>query len=608
MKRIWSAANNAKELFFDIAESLRISWRASRLIFAFSVLCQCCLMVSPIVVAYYFKVATNEVVLLASGRAAELKALVYSIAIMVIFQLSELAVQMITEDLKESHGNKIWYYVHTVLLKKITELDISYFDDPSYYNSLSAAMRDSDTVITLSTMAISMIRQAVQIITCSVILFDLTPFIPFFIVIFMIPFALIKLRFVKYKIAYREAKIENDRHLIMTENILREKKYAKDLRFYHNEDHFFSRYKMLWEKGYTEKKRLTRKKISMYSITNAMPYLIVGAVLIYIAARIYKGFATVGDFAYYKGITSQLIAAFNSFVMAVSSGGECMDKMKKIKSFLSAEPILKNEGEAVVDRIESIVFEDVSFRYPNTNSNVLNNINLTLSGDKLYSLVGRNGAGKSTFVKLLLRLYDPTEGRILINGIDLKEIKTEEYHKLLSVMFQDYNIYLLTVRENIALAELDRKNNDYMLERACENGSFDIKQKKYKNGYDTYIGRYIEKDGALLSGGENQKLAISRAYFKENTAFYIMDEPNSALDPEAEDRILSKLIELTKNKGGLFITHRMSTVTVADEILVLDKGALAESGTHAELMDKNGLFAKLFRAQADKFSADNINM
>ena len=215
-------------------------------------------------------------------------------------------------------------------------------------------------------------------------------------------------------------------------------------------------------------------------------------------------------------------------------------------------------------------------------------------------MIGLNGAGKSTIIKLLFRFYDPQEGSIKLDGIDLKEYNIYEVRKVFGVLFQDYVTYSLPLREIIALSDFDHRFDNERLDKACTISGANKIFANWKDGYDTVLGRYYTDNGAELSGGQWQLVALSRAYFKDSS-YMILDEPSAALDPISEDRIFEQLYELSKGKSSITISHRLSNTTLADKILVIGDGHIIEQGSHPELLRKNGQYAHLFNLQASRY-------
>jgi ATP-binding cassette subfamily B protein len=244
-------------------------------------------------------------------------------------------------------------------------------------------------------------------------------------------------------------------------------------------------------------------------------------------------------------------------------------------------------------------FQNVSFAYPETDRMVLKNFNLTLSPGERIALIGENGQGKTTVVKLITRLYDPTEGQILLDGIDLREYSIEDLHRNIGVIFQDFMRFEMTARENIAVGRIDQPHQQGDIEIAAHKSLADTVVGKLAGGYDQMLGRRFE-GGVELSGGEWQKMALARAYLRD-AQLLILDEPTAALDARSELEVFERFAELTEGKIALLISHRFSTVRMADRIVVLSGGRLIEEGNHQELMAKNGLYASMFEMQAASY-------
>ena len=246
--------------------------------------------------------------------------------------------------------------------------------------------------------------------------------------------------------------------------------------------------------------------------------------------------------------------------------------------------------------MKGFTFENVGFKYANSERWANRHLNFTLHAGEKLALVGENGAGKTTLVKLLARLYDPTEGRILLDDHDLREYDLVELRKQVGIIFQDYLRYQMTVAQNIAVGNIEEKENRELIMHSARQSLADLLVEKLPGKYDQALGKRFNQ-GVELSGGEWQKIALARAYMKD-AQLLILDEPTSALDARAEYQVFQRFAELTKGKTAVLISHRFSTVRMADRILVLDNGELLESGTHNELLEKNGRYAELFNLQA----------
>ena len=249
-----------------------------------------------------------------------------------------------------------------------------------------------------------------------------------------------------------------------------------------------------------------------------------------------------------------------------------------------------------------IEFQNVSFMYPNTDRYVLRNVNIKIKSGERLSVVGYNGAGKSTFIKLICRLYKPTEGRILIGGVDISTIDLADYRELLSVVFQDFQIFCLTIRDNIVM---NREYDKARLDDAIEKSGLRERLALLESGVETDLWRLFDESGVELSGGEGQKVACARAYYKD-APVVILDEPTASLDPLAETRLYERFNNIIGEKTSIYISHRLASVKFCDSIAVFADGELVEHGTHRELMDADGVYAEMFRKQAHYYVNDNV--
>ena len=269
--------------------------------------------------------------------------------------------------------------------------------------------------------------------------------------------------------------------------------------------------------------------------------------------------------------------------------------------------VVPSVSPAIIPRKHSphtIEFRNVSFRYPGTTRNVLENVNLTLAPNDHVVLVGVNGAGKTTLIKLITRLYDVTEGAILLDGRDIREYDVAALHDLYGIIFQDFGKYAETVAENIEFGDISRDHNRDDVVLAAKQGNADVFIGKLPHGYDTPLTRMFEDDGIELSGGQWQKLSVARAFYKDSDIL-ILDEPTASLDAFAEKEVFDRFTELSKDKLTIFVSHRLSSAVDASKIVVIDGGSIAEVGTHDELIALGGKYYDLFTTQASRYTQDS---
>jgi ATP-binding cassette subfamily B protein len=275
--------------------------------------------------------------------------------------------------------------------------------------------------------------------------------------------------------------------------------------------------------------------------------------------------------------------------------------MENLFGFLDLTPQMDSGSGRKVPRPiqQGIEFRNVSFRYPDRDDWALRELNLTIRSGEKIALVGANGAGKTTLIKLLTRLYDPTEGQILLDGVDLRDYDLEDLRLSIGVIFQDFVRYQVSARENIGFGQIKDLADEPRILAAAERGGADEVVERLPQGYDTLLGRWFEK-GAELSGGQWQKIALGRAFMRDSEVL-VLDEPTAALDAEREYEIFQRFRDLTAGRIALLISHRFSTVRMADRIVVIEGGRLTELGTHAELLELGGTYARLFNLQAEGY-------
>jgi ATP-binding cassette subfamily B protein len=311
---------------------------------------------------------------------------------------------------------------------------------------------------------------------------------------------------------------------------------------------------------------------------------------------------TLGAMTMYLSIFRSSQNVFQTLFFGLSDLYENALFMSNLFAFLDLKPQMPVTANPIAlprPIVHGLEFRHVSFKYPDRGAYALRDVSLTIRPGEKIALVGANGAGKTTFVKLLTRLYDPSEGQVLIDGIDLREVDPKELQKRIGVIFQDFVRYHLPVRENIGFGQIDELENEARIIDSATRAGADATIRGLPQGYDTMLGKWFER-GNDLSGGEWQKVALARAFMREAEVL-VLDEPTAALDAMNEYAIFQRFRELTDNKIALLISHRFSTVRMADRIVVLEDGHIIETGTHAELLALGGEYAKLFTIQAEGY-------
>ena len=323
-----------------------------------------------------------------------------------------------------------------------------------------------------------------------------------------------------------------------------------------------------------------------------------------IAKRVFTGEFQIGDYTLYTGAIASVATSISTLIASTGTIYEGTLFIDNLIAFMNEKQNIipcQQPAELVAHGAEhTIEFQDVSFRYPGTKKDVLQNISFTIAPGQTLALVGLNGAGKTTLIKLLTRLYDPTAGRILLDGKDLKTYDIKSLYQTFGIIFQDFGKYALSVKENIQLGDIHKDVSMDTVEYAARQSTAGEYIEKLPRGYDTPLMRIFEQDGLELSIGQWQKLAIARAFYADSDIM-ILDEPTASLDPMAEQEIFNQFDRLRNNKTTVFVSHRLSSATIADQILVIEQGCLIEKGSHRELMAQKGRYYDLFTTQSKRY-------
>ena len=351
-----------------------------------------------------------------------------------------------------------------------------------------------------------------------------------------------------------------------------------------------------------ERKKVTVQSQKYTAVSCLCILLWLAVVLVSLIAGIKGGVLSLGLFVSFVGSANSAFQNTEKLSYSFSNLSQKYLQMKHYHIFMKLpERTVNSNDTTVISAPFSICFDRVTFRYPNTEKEVLHNVSFQIDSTQKTAIVGENGAGKSTIIKLLCRLYKPDSGKITINGVDLFSLGEKEYHKLFSVVFQDFGKYNLTLRENVALGDVDEIDQDDKVKKALIEGMAD----QISSDLDANLGK-IEENGIDLSGGQWQRLAIARGCFA-NSAVIILDEPTSALDPIAENKMYQSFLNVMQDKGCIIISHRLASAKMCDSILVLHNGQILESGTHQELMAHHMLYEKMFSAQSKWYTQEDCN-
>ena len=488
------------------------------------------------------------------------------------------------------------------LIQKTARVDLQYLEDSEFYDKLERARRQTVGRVNLMSNSLAQAQDFITIVSLISALIYFYPILVILLVISIIPTLLNELKFSSsnYKLTSRMA--PERRQLDYMRVIGASDVTAKEVKLFGLADFISRTFSTTANKYYQSIKKLTIKRSVWGAIFNIIGVIAYYGAFVFIVLKAVVSLVTIGELTFLAGsfnkLRNQLQVMFTRFSNITESAMYLHDYFE----FIDMEFIDQSNFQQLpvpAEIVTGIKFQNVTFSYPNGHIPVFNGLSFDLRKGEKLALVGENGSGKTTLIKLLLRLYEPTSGCILLDGVDIRHYEKEEYQKLFGAIFQDFVKYYLTTRINIAVGNIENVGNDKKIEEAAELSLADEVVKDLLNGYDQELGKRFKK-GAELSGGQWQKIALARAYMSE-APIIILDEPTSALDARAEYEVFQRFIGLTKGRTSIIISHRFSTVRMADRILVLNNGEVLELGTHEELMENGNLYSELFELQAEGY-------
>jgi len=598
-----------RQMLADLAATARLVWSASPGLFSLILGLSTLLALVPAATLWVGKLLVDEVARAISGtipspdeayrRLAMLLALQVGIAI-----VSSL-VQTVYTTSRELLGDTLQNRISLRILHKAAALDVESFENAETYDALRNAYNEvgsrplgvmfqiigiGQALITLTSIGGLMSRLGWQVLPL--------------ILLASIPGVVVSSRFGAEGYRQMRRRATDARHQNYLGSILTSDALVKEVRLFGFEQYLLEGWQDYYLKFRAQFVNLLGRRSAWGLAATLGSALLIAFATLSVLRRAANATITVGDFALFVGGIVQIQSQFTSLLNSVTGIYESLLYMRNLFEFLELPSRNLDEGEEWRGPIESIEFERVSFRYPLTDRDVLSEVSFTIGRGHALALVGENGAGKTTVVKLVTRLFEPTAGRILLNGLDASGFSPRSVQREMSIIFQDYGQYQMTARENIGLSRTDRMQEDASIHRAGEkSGAVDVVN-ELPERYETMLGRLFP-GGRQLSGGQWQRLALGRLYFRP-ASVQIFDEPTAALDAIAEAAMIDRLREHGTERITLLISHRFSTVRMAEHIIVLHDGKVVEAGSHAELLAQHGMYATLFNLQARGYSAVTI--
>ncbi|OJA06980.1 ABC transporter ATP-binding protein [Halomonas sp. QHL1] len=493
--------------------------------------------------------------------------------------------------------------VNVMILEKAGQLSLSQFEDSELYDQLTRARREASTrPLALVNKTFGLLQNAISLGSFGVLLVQFSPWALLILVAGALPVFISEAKFSGDAFRLFRWRSPQTRMQIYLETVLAREDSIKEVKLFGLEGLFLKRYRDIFTQLFAEDRRLTLRRESWGFLLGLLGTLTFYAAYGWVVIETIAGALTLGQMTMYLMVFKQGQAALSASLTAISGMYEDNLYLSNLYEYLE-QPVEGENGTLTQGVVpgDGLRFEHVSFSYPGGGDSlqnpVLHDISLHLAPGQSLALVGENGSGKTTLIKLLTRLYHPTQGRILLDGSDLRDWSTQALRERTGVIFQDFVRYQLQVGENLGVGDTHAFDDEQRWQQAARHGMADEFISRMASGYQTQLGRWF-KNGQELSGGQWQKIALSRAYMRENADILVLDEPTAAMDAAAEAEIFTRFREHSRDKMAILISHRFSTVRSADLILVINQGHIIERGTHEELLAENGRYAKLFQLQA----------
>lgn len=585
----------------NVPPVLRILWDSGPWVVTWGLILRGFVAVLPFVIAKVAQYILNDISVALHGHPLAQNFWMLVIAEVVLNVLLGLLLRVIdyTDALL---ANRYTQLVSVRVMDQASRLDLTTYEDPAFYDRLERArVQATDRLVMIQQMG-RLVQQVITTIAFSAALAWASPWLVLLLLVGVLPSFLGETHFAFLGYAKNFRQTPAKRQMDYLRQVAGSREGAKEVKLFGLHRFFTDRFKALANQIYREDVSLAQKKLFLGGLFGTIGTLGYYGAYVYVIWRTLDGRYDIGQFFF---LTTAIQQASSNLQQVFSTASGIADQalfLTDLLAFFQMEPTVDANPQGrqfPTSIVRGFEFRNVSFAYPGTTRRVLRDFNMVLRPGERIALIGENGQGKTTIVKLITRLYDPTEGQILLDGTDLREYSLEDLHRHIGVIFQDFVRFEMTARENIAVGRVDKPHTQLELESAAQKSLADSVIGKLSGGYDQMLGRRFE-GGVELSGGEWQKIALARAYLRD-AELLILDEPTAALDARSELEVFERFAELTEGKMALLISHRFSTVRMADRIVVLSGGRLIEEGSHQQLMAAGGIYAGMFEMQAASY-------
>ena len=584
-----------------VDRAVRLVWQATPGWTLANLLMQIIQGILPLAALYLMKLIVDGVMLsmTAADKTESFSQVMFFIGIAAGIALLYALCQLLANMANQAMSLAVTDHVFDLMHAKSVEVDLEYYENPQYFDTLHRAQQEGPYRPTaIVNDLVRLVQNSVTLIAMAGLLITLHWIIAVILFVAVLPGIFVRIHYSNKLFQWQRQRTTTERQASYLNWILTGDIYAKEVRLFGLGDLLIERFSKLQKQLRVEKLILSQKQSMADFMAQTSATIAVFGSFAYIAYKTVYGHITLGDMVMFFQAFQRGLNAMRDLLGGMASLYEDNLFLSNLFDFLKLRPKVKESAHPTPLPIpiqQGIVFDSVSFQYPSTTRKVLEDISLTIAPGETVALVGRNGCGKTTLAKLICRLYDPQHGSISFDGIDLKEFEIRLLRREISVLFQDFVKYYLTANENIWFGNIDQPVDEQRIQTAADQAGVDELIRQLPHGYETILGKWFD-NGEELSRGEWQKIALARAFLRKSQII-LLDEPASSLDPRAEYEVFQRFKDLAAGATAIFISHRLSTVKMADRIFVMEKGKIVESGSYDELMEKKGSFAYLFDMQ-----------
>jgi ATP-binding cassette, subfamily B, bacterial len=586
----------------NVPAVLRIVWESGRLVVTLGIVFRLVVALLPIALLWVTKLIIDLIVQARTTSQPVPDHLWWLVATEFSLAVFSGTVSRVIDYLDALLADKYTRHVSIRVMEHAAELDLITYEDPVFYDRLERARVQATDRLGMIQSIGRLVQQVITTISLSISIVLFSPWLLMLLIAGVLPAFLGEshFAFLGYAKNFRQTPVK--RQLDYLRVLGGSKEAAKELRLFGLREFLVSRFTRLSNQIYREDVSLAQRRLSAGSLLSAIGTAGYYSAYVFVIWKTVHGILTIGEMTFLTGAIQQASSNIQQIFSTVSGIADQALFLTDLIAFFEMQPAIQSKPNAIsaprpIRR--GFEFRNVSFRYPGSDRLILNRLNFHLHPRERIALIGENGQGKTTIVKLITRLYDPVEGQVLLDGIDLREYDLDDLYREIGVIFQDFMRYEMTAGENIAVGKIGELGNLPLLHLSAEKSMADEVIGKLGGRYDQMLGRRFE-GGVDLSGGEWQKVALARAYLRDAQVL-ILDEPTAALDARSEFEVFQRFAELTTGKMALFISHRFSTVRMADRIVVLENGSVAEDGNHEQLTHLGGRYAEMFELQAASY-------